>query len=96
VVLEIAVLEITPGAQDAFTAAYGQVKREVADSPGFRSMRLVRGVESPGRFVLLVEWDSVEAHEEGFRATERFGRWRAGIGPHFAAPPQVEHYTDVG
>jgi heme-degrading monooxygenase HmoA len=95
VVLEIAMLEITPGSENAFEEAYGQVKREVAESPGCRSMRLVRGIESPSRFVLMVEWDSVEAHEQGFRATERFGRWRAGIGPHFAQPPQVEHYGDI-
>jgi heme-degrading monooxygenase HmoA len=87
-------LEITPGSEDAFVAAYEQVKHEVADTPGCRSMRLVRGIESPSRFVLLVEWDSVEAHEQNFRASDGFGRWRAGIGPHFATPPQVEHYTD--
>jgi heme-degrading monooxygenase HmoA len=95
VVVEIAVLEITPGAEDAFAAAYQQVRNEVAETPGCRSMRMTRGVESPGRFVLLVEWDSVEAHERNFRATERFGRWRAAIGPHFARPPQVEHYVDI-
>jgi heme-degrading monooxygenase HmoA len=95
VVLEIAVLEITPGAEDAFEQAYAQVKHEVADSPGFRSMRMTRGIESPSRFVLLVEWESVEAHDRGFRASERFGRWRAGIGPHFAGPPEVGHYRDV-
>jgi heme-degrading monooxygenase HmoA len=95
VVLEIAMLEITPGAEDAFEQAYGQVKHEIAESPGCRSMRMTRGVESPSRFVLMVEWESVEAHEQGFRGTERFGRWRAGIGPHLARPPEVEHYTDV-
>jgi heme-degrading monooxygenase HmoA len=95
VVTEIAVLEITPGSEDAFAAAYRQVRHEVADTPGCRSMRMTRGVESPSRFVLLVEWDSVEAHERNFRATDRFGRWRAGIGPHFARPPQVEHYVDI-
>ena len=58
-------------------------------------MRLTRGVESPSRFVLLVDWDSVEAHEGNFRASDRFGRWRAAIGPHFARPPQVGHYVDI-
>jgi heme-degrading monooxygenase HmoA len=95
VVVEIAVLEITPGAEDAFAEAYRQVRHEVAETPGCRSMRMTRGAESPSRFVLLVEWDSVEAHERNFRATERFGRWRAAIGPHFARPPQVEHYVDI-
>jgi len=95
VVTEIAVIEIAPGQEDAFAEAYRQVRHEVADTPGCRSLRLTRGVESPSRFVLLVEWDSVEAHERNFRGSERFTRWRAGIGPHFARPPQVEHYVDI-
>jgi quinol monooxygenase YgiN len=56
---------------------------------------MTHGIESPDRFVLLVEWDSVEAHEQNFRATERFTAWRAEIGPFFAGPPRVEHFTDV-
>ena len=47
---------------------------------------MTQGIESPSRFVLLVEWDSVEAHEQNFRGTDRFTAWRAAIGPHFAAP----------
>ena len=94
-VLEVAVIEVTPGQEDEFAAAYRRVRQEVASAPGCQSVRMTRGVESPSRFVLLVEWDSVEAHERGFRATERFTRWRAAIGPHFAVPPRVEHYTDI-
>jgi quinol monooxygenase YgiN len=55
---------------------------------------MTQGVESPSRFVLLVEWDSVEAHER-FRASEAFAGWRGPIAPHFAGPPAVEHFTDV-
>ena len=94
-VTEIAVLEITPGSEEAFADAYREVRHEVAETEGCRSVRLTRGVESPSRFVLLVEWDSVEAHEGNFRAGDRFVRWRAAIGPHFAGPPQVEHYVDI-
>jgi quinol monooxygenase YgiN len=56
---------------------------------------MTRGIESPERFVLLVEWDDVEAHQRNFRETDRWHRWRAVIGPWFAAPPRVEHFTDV-
>ena len=45
--------------------------------------------------MLLVEWDSVAAHEDNFRGTERFAQWRAAIGPYFAAPPLVEQFEDV-
>ena len=73
-VTEIAVLEITPGSEEAFADAYRKVRHEVAETEGCRSVRLTRGVESPSRFVLLVDWDSVEAHEGNFRASDRFAR----------------------
>jgi quinol monooxygenase YgiN len=56
---------------------------------------MTRGVETPTRFVLLVEWDSIEAHLENFRDSDRFPQWRALIGPYFDGAPQVEHFIDV-
>ena len=94
-VLEVALIDVVAGREDAFAAAYREGHPILAGTPGCRSVRMTRGVESPSRFVLLVEWDSVEAHLENFRGTERFARWRALIGPYFAGPPQVEHYLDV-
>ena len=92
-VLEVALIDVTD--PDAFAAAFLGAREVLASTPGCRSVRMTRGVESADRFVLLVEWDSVEAHLDNFRATERFGRWRAAIGPYFAEPPRVEHFTDV-
>jgi len=94
-VLEVALIEVRPEQEDAFAVAYRQARAEVATTPGCRSIRMTRGVESPSRFVLLVEWDSLDAHLPGFRGTDRFVRWRQAIGPHLAAPPVVEHYLDV-
>jgi heme-degrading monooxygenase HmoA len=94
-VLEVGIIRVTPGAEDDFVAAYRQVREVLANTPGCRTVRMTRGVESPSQFVLLVEWDTVEAHEQNFRATERFTAWRAAIGPHFAEPPHVEHFVDV-
>jgi len=94
-VLEVALIDVQPGQQDAFAAAYAQGRPILASTPGCRSVRMTRGIETPDRFVLLVEWDSVDAHEQNFRATDRFPQWRALIGPYFAAPPRVEHFTDV-
>ena len=94
-VLEVAMIEVVPGQEDEFAAAYAKARELVAGTPGCRSVRMTRGIESPSRFVLLVEWDSVEAHLENFRASERFSAWRSLIGPFFAAPPVVEHFTDL-
>jgi heme-degrading monooxygenase HmoA len=94
-VLEVALIGIQAGQEDAFAAAYRQARPVLESTPGCRSVRMTRGIESPSRFVLLVEWDSVEAHLENFRDSERFPAWRARIGPYFAGPPVVEHFTDL-
>jgi heme-degrading monooxygenase HmoA len=94
-ILEVALIDVLPGQEDTFTAAYQAAHPILAGTPGCRSVRMTRGVESPQRFVLLVEWDSIAAHEDNFRATERFAQWRALIGPYFATPPTVEHFADV-
>ena len=94
-VLEVALIDVSPGQEDMFAAAYQRARPILAGTDGCRSVRMTRGRESPSRFVLLVEWDSVEAHLENFRNTDRFTQWRGHIGPYFAEPPRVEHFTDV-
>jgi heme-degrading monooxygenase HmoA len=94
-VLEIADIRVRPGSEAEFIAAFREVREVLDSTDGCRAVRMTQSVESPDRFVLLVEWDSVEAHEQNFRATERFGKWRGAIGPFFAAPPHVEHVADL-
>lgn len=94
-VLEIADFAILPGQEEAFVAAYREGVAQLRAGPGFRSVRLTRGIESPARFVLLVEWDDLQAHTVVFRESERYTRWRALVGPFFDGPPAVEHFTDV-
>lgn len=94
-ILEIATIEVVPGQETAFEDAFRRARSLPESAASCRSVRMTRGIESPSRFVLLIEWDSVQAHEEDFRQTELFGQWRALIGRHFASPPHVEHYADL-
>lgn len=93
-VLEVALIDVTPGAEQSFRDAYEQAKGLPAATSGCGPMRMTQGVETPTRFVLLIEWESVEAHDV-FRNGDGFAQWRALIGPHFAGPPHVEHFTDL-
>jgi heme-degrading monooxygenase HmoA len=95
-VLEIGEILILPGQEDAFAAAYATARETLATTPGCQSVRMTHCVESPAKFVVLVEWDSIDAHLENFRATERFTTWRGLIGPYFDGAPLVEHYIDIG
>ncbi|MGF7233704.1 MAG: antibiotic biosynthesis monooxygenase family protein [Frankia sp.] len=94
-VLEVGIIEVRVGDEKAFIDAYRQARRDLSGTLGCRSVRMTKGVESPSKFVLLVEWDSIAAHERNFRGTDRFTRWRDAIGPYLAAPPVVEHFEDV-
>ncbi len=94
-VLEIADIAVAPGREDEFAAAYATAVGQLEASEGFRSARMTRGIESPSRFVLIVEWESLEAHTLEFRRSERFTRWRELIGPYFDGPPRVEHFVPV-
>jgi heme-degrading monooxygenase HmoA len=94
-VLEVAVFDVKEGTEDDFAAAYGRASTLLAGTPGCLAARMTRGVESPSRFVLLVEWDSLDAHLVNFRESPRFGEWRALLGPYFAGPPEVSHYRDL-
>jgi heme-degrading monooxygenase HmoA len=93
-VLEVADFRVLPGHEEAFIAAYRQARRFVAESPGVGTIRMTRGIETPTRFVLLIEWDDVASHD-AFRSGEGFTGWRALIGPHFDGAPHVEHVADV-
>ena len=94
-VLEIAEFRVPPGAEDEFVLAYRGVRPVLTSTQGCRSARMTRGLETPNRFVLLVEWDSLDAHEVNFRGSDGFVTWRRALSPFFAADPQVEHVEDV-
>lgn len=94
-VLEVALIDVTPGRHDEFEAAYRTARPILAETSGVLSVRMTHGIERPSRFVLLVEWVSVHAHEANFRSTERFTAWREILGPFFAGPPVVEHFVDL-
>jgi heme-degrading monooxygenase HmoA len=94
-VLEHAVLDVRPGAGRDFEAAFAVAKPIIAGAPGFRSLRLLRCVEQPDRYVLLVEWISVEAHEQGFRGSPAYQEWRRLLHHFYPVPPVVQHFETV-
>ncbi len=94
-ITEHAVLDVIPGQEAAFEAAFAQAKPLIAGSAGFRSLRLERCVEQASRYLLLVEWDTIEDHVKGFRGSPVYEEWRKLL-HHFYDPfPTVEHYETV-
>ncbi len=94
-VLEQAVLDVIAGREAEFESAFAEAKSLISSMTGFRTLRLERCVETRNRYLLLVEWDRLEDHTEGFRKSSEYEQWRALL-HHFYDPfPVVEHYETV-
>jgi heme-degrading monooxygenase HmoA len=97
VILEMADIRIQPGQQAAFDEAIQRgLRTVVSQAKGFKGWKVNKGVESPERYLLTIFWDTLEDHTVGFRGGPLFAQWRVIVGPFFAAPPVVEHFTLLG
>ena len=95
-ILEIVDIRIAAGKGAEFDAAIKLgVETVAAKAKGFRGYQVNKGIESPERYVLMIYWDTLEDHTVAFREGPLFPQWRAIVGPFFAAPPAVEHFTLV-
>jgi quinol monooxygenase YgiN len=91
VVTEIANITIDPADAAAFEAAVAQAAPCFEAAEGCRGMALRRVIEDPSRYLLVVEWETIEHHMVGFRNSTHFQEWRRLAGPFFKGSPSVEH-----
>jgi heme-degrading monooxygenase HmoA len=94
-ILEVAILDVKPDQSSAFEAAFGEAQQIISTMSGYLSHQLQRCLENPNRYILLVNWQTLEDHTEGFRNSREYQQWRALL-HHFYDPfPAVEHYSLV-
>lgn len=93
-ILELADIRIAAGKNADFDAAIVRgIDTVISKAKGFRGYKVNRGIESPERYLLMIFWDTLENHTADFRESPAFAQWRTIVGPFFAQPPQVEHFT---
>jgi heme-degrading monooxygenase HmoA len=94
-ILEAAYLRVTGGREAEFERAFGKASPLIAATPGYISHQLQRCLEEPGCYLLLVQWQTLQAHTEGFRGSARYAEWKALL-HHFYDPfPTVQHFEQV-
>ena len=90
-VYEIVTQTIDPARRDEFVSAFRRAFRE-ANFAGFRGGKICPSVEDPARVVMLIEWESVEAHKQHV-GTPAHNRFREAIGGYQTAPSQIQHHA---
>lgn len=93
--LEVAVLDVKTGSGERYLAAFREAQAFLTAAPGYRRHELRRCLERADRFLLLVWWDSVESHNEGFRGSPGYQRWRELLHAFYDPFPTVEHYVAI-
>jgi heme-degrading monooxygenase HmoA len=92
-ILEAGYILIKKGEQVAFEEKFKLATQYISSIDGYIRHSLKRCIEQENKYLLLVEWETLEAHMVGFRQSDAFVEWRKLIGPHFESAPNMEHFT---
>ncbi|MFD7438203.1 cupin domain-containing protein [Streptomyces sp. NPDC059861] len=95
VVREVARITVRPGREAAFEAAVAAAAPLFQGARGARTLVLERSHEDPLEYRLVVTWESVRDHLEGFRGSPEFLQWRRLIADSVAGQPEVAHFHHV-
>lgn len=94
-IVEHVVLPVRAGLEAEFESQFARAKSIIATMPGFISLTLSRGIESPSNYLLLVEWNTLSDHTIGFRRSDRYQQWRELLHHFYDPVPDVEHFAPI-
>jgi len=80
-VLEHAIFPVKPGQAKEFEAAWVKARAVIIAAKGCKSVEMRQGIESPDNFMLLVEWETLEEHMQGFRQSPAIKEFGALLAP---------------
>ena len=92
---EVAILDIRTGKTAEFEAAFQQASPLIASMPGYIAHELQKCVETSHRYILLVNWQTLEAHTVGFRQSPEYQEWKRLLHRFYDPFPNVEHYQRI-
>jgi heme-degrading monooxygenase HmoA len=94
-ILELATIDIKPNTNTEFEAALSKAQHVISQSKGYLGHQFKKCIEKENRYILLIQWETLEDHTIGFRESPLFIEWRALIGLFFESSPQVQHFSDL-
>ena len=94
-ILEVAILDVIPGKESDFQRSFAEAQNIISSMPGYISHDLKRCIEERSRFILLVNWKSLDDHTVGFRDSPQYQEWKALLHHYYDPFPEVQHYADT-
>lgn len=94
-ILEVAILDVKPSRAGDFEQAFNQAQIIISSMQGYVSHQLQRCIENKHRYILLVNWQTLEDHTAGFRTSPEYQQWRELLHHYYQPFPEVQHYEMV-
>ena len=91
-VLEMTVLDVKSGQATEFELAFSEAEIFLKSTQGYICHSLKKSLESSNRYVLLVTWQSLEDHVNGFRKPAEYQKLKDLTDRFYSSFPSVEHY----
>jgi len=91
-ILEVATLDIKVGQEKDFENAFKKAQAIIMQMNGYVSHKLQNCIETPNRYILLVNWETLRDHTEGFMGSKEYQEWKALLHHFYDSFPIVEHY----
>jgi quinol monooxygenase YgiN len=91
-ITEVIHYKVPSAEAQAFEQAYQQTESIFQKSKHCLGYELLHGIEEPENWILLLHWDSIEGHEQGFRGGPGFSRFFSLIKPFFQQILEMKHY----
>lgn len=94
-ILEAVMLRIKLGLEQEFEIAFREASSIISSREGYLSHDLHRCHEVKGKYLLLVQWQTIEAHTIGFREAPEYQVWKKLLHHFYEPMPTVEHFEQV-
>ncbi|MCA9838960.1 MAG: antibiotic biosynthesis monooxygenase [Trueperaceae bacterium] len=94
-ILELALLDVKPGQTKAFEKAFSKAETIISGMKGYLNHDLQKCLENDHRYVLLVNWETLEDHTVGFRGSAEYQEWKTLLHAFYDPFPTVEHFETV-
>ena len=94
-IIEYTRYKVAEGNREAFVEAYRQAAKYLLNSPDCVAFELSQCLEEKDRFVLRIEWKSVEEHLQGFRKEPGFQEFFQLVKPFFTNIEEMQHYEAI-
>jgi len=94
-ILEVAILDVKAGQSSDFETAFRKAETIIKSARGYVSHELLHCIEKPDRYILLVRWQRLEDHTEGFRKSADYQEWKQLLHRFYDPFPTVEHFAPL-